>query len=181
MASEEKELPIQTSEESRKTPATSETWHPLENLRQQIDRLFEDFSRSPLHLPFGRSAFDFEPFWRRPMPGQKLPAVAIAEKDNAYEITAELPGLEEKDIQVRLANGNLIIKGEKKEEKEDKQKDYYLSERHYGSFQRVFNLPKDIDAERISASFSKGVLTVALPKHPEAIKPEKEIPVKPAE
>ena len=77
-----------------------------------------------------------------------------------------------------LSNGNLIIKGEKKEDKEEKRKGYHLSERHYGAFERMFNLPKGVDADKIEASFSKGVLSISLPKKPEAMKADKVVPVK---
>jgi len=150
----------------------------LETLRQQVDRLFEDFGRSSLHFPFGRSSFDVEPFWKRSMIGHGIPAVDIAEKDRSFEISVELPGMEEKDIKIRLANGNLSISGEKRDAKEETRKDYHLSERHYGSFERIFSLPKGVDADHIEASFSKGVLNISLPKRPEAVKPEKVIPVK---
>lgn len=106
------------------------------------------------------------------------PAVDVAETDKAYEIKAELPGLDEKDVEVKLVNGGLTIKGEKHEEKEEKQKDYYLHERRFGSFERYFQIPEGVDSEKIEATFSKGVLTVMLPKTPEAQKPEKTIPVK---
>ncbi|WP_459705501.1 Hsp20/alpha crystallin family protein [Stutzerimonas marianensis] len=143
-----------------------------------MDRLFEDFTRPSLGIPFGRSSFDIEPFWKRSSLGYGIPAVDIAEKDKSFEISVELPGMEEKDIQIRLANGNLSISGEKKDEKEETRKDYHLSERHYGSFERIFSLPKGVDVDHIEASFSKGVLAISLPKRPEAIKPEKVIPVK---
>ncbi|MCR5891710.1 Hsp20/alpha crystallin family protein [Burkholderia cepacia] len=99
-------------------------------------------------------------------------------KIKAYEITAELPGLEEEDVEVKLANGGLTIKGTKNEEKEEKRKDYYLHERRYGSFERYFDMPQGIDKDKIEATFKKGVLTVTLPKTPEAQKAEKKIPIK---
>ena len=102
------------------------------------------------------------------------------ESDKAYEITAELPGMDEKDIEVNVANGALTIKGEKKEEKEEKQKDYYVSERRYGSFERYFELPDGVDAGKIEAAFKNGVLRVTLPKTAEAQKPAKKIEVKAA-
>ncbi|MFC5698614.1 Hsp20/alpha crystallin family protein [Pseudomonas sp. GCM10022186] len=178
MADSAKKLPEESETQVSRSPALSDSWRPLDTLRRQVDRLFEDFGRSPLHFPFSRSAFDVEPFWRRSIPGHSVPAVDITEKDKSFEVTVELPGMEEKDIQIRLANGNLVISGEKKDEKEESRKDYYLSERHYGSFQRIFSLPKGVDAEQIEASFSKGVLTISLPKRPEEVKPEKVIPVK---
>ncbi|MFN3766967.1 Hsp20/alpha crystallin family protein [Ectopseudomonas guguanensis] len=178
MASTAKKMPDKPAAESSKTPALNDPWRPLENLRHQVDRLFEDFTRTPLHFPFGRTSFDIEPFWKRGMIGHDIPAVDIAEKDKSFEITVELPGMEEKDIQIRLANGNLSISGEKKDEREETRKNYHLSERHYGSFERTFSLPKGIDVENIEANFSKGVLEISLPKRPEAVKPEKVIPVK---
>jgi HSP20 family protein len=79
---------------------------------------------------------------------------------------------------VKLVKGGLTIKGERQEEKEEKKKDYYIHERHIGSFERHFALPEGVDTDKIEASFKKGVLTVRLPKKPEAIKPEKKIEVK---
>jgi HSP20 family protein len=108
------------------------------------------------------------------------PAVDITESDKAYEISAELPGLDEKNVEVKVVNDNLLIKGEKQEEKEEKKKDYYLHERQFGSFERCFEVPEGVDADKIEASFKKGVLTVTLPKKPEAQKPEKKIEVKAA-
>ena len=110
---------------------------------------------------------------------QIKPAVDIIEKDNAYEITADLPGMDEKNIEVKLSNDGLTIRGVKQEEKEEQKRDYYLHERSFGAFERSFTLPEGVDADKIEASFKKGVLTVTLPKRPEAIKPEKQIPVKP--
>jgi len=107
-----------------------------------------------------------------------MPAVDVIESENAYEVTAELPGMDEKNIEVKVANGFLTIKGEKQEEKEEKKKDYYLQERSFGSFERSFGLPEGVDADKIQASFKKGVLTVMLPKKPEAQKPAKKIEVK---
>ena len=181
MASTAKKVPVTSEERSVKAPTLSEPWHPLENLRRQVDHLFEDFTRMPLRFPFSRSsAFEIEPFWRRDVFAHGIPAVDIAEKEKSFEITAELPGLDEKNIEIKLSNGNMIIRGEKKEETEEKKKDYYLSERHYGSFERIFSLPKGVDPDKIEAHFNKGVLTIELPKKPEAIKPEKVIPIKPS-
>ncbi len=88
--------------------------------------------------------------------------------------------MDEKNIEVKLANGGLTIRGEKAEEKEEKKKDYYLHERRFGSFERCFAVPEGVDTDKIEANFRKGVLTVTLPKKPEAIKPEKKIEVKAA-
>ncbi len=112
----------------------------------------------------------------RTMPA--VPAVDVAETDKAYEITAELPGLDEKNIEVKLANRVLSIKGEKQEEKEEKEKDYYRRERSFGSFERSFHVPDDVQEEKIEASFKNGVLSVTLPKSAEAQKQAKKIEVK---
>jgi HSP20 family protein len=96
----------------------------------------------------------------------------------AYEITAELPGLDEKNIEVKLANGVLSIKGEKWEKKEEKRKDYYRRERSFGSFERSFQVPEGIDTDKIAASFKNGILSVTLPKSAEAQKQAKRIEVK---
>lgn len=178
MADSIKKMPPPSEERAPQHPAATDPWRPLEKLRQQVDHLFEDFSRGSSISPFSRGLFDVEPFWRREFIGRGMPAVDIAEKDKSFEITAELPGMDEKNIEIKLSNGNMIIKGEKKEDKEEKKKGYHLSERHYGSFERVFNLPDGVDTNKIEAHFSKGVLTVSLPKKPEALKTEKTVPIK---
>jgi HSP20 family protein len=107
-----------------------------------------------------------------------VPAVDLAETDKAYTVTAELPGMDEKDIDVSINGDMLVIKGEKRQEKEEKNKNYYLSERSYGQFQRSFSLPTGIDRDKIAAEFSKGVLTLTLPKSAEAQQQQKKIEVK---
>jgi len=152
-------------------------WWPFSALRREIDRLFDDFHlRTRRRFP--DSMFDVEPFWRGEPTFGKAPAVDIVDKETGYEIAAELPGMEEKDIDVKFANGMLTIRGEKREEKEEKEKDYYLSERRFGSFQRSFAVPEDVDTDKIEASFNNGVLTVLLPKSAAAQKSEKKIAIK---
>jgi HSP20 family protein len=107
-----------------------------------------------------------------------MPAVDVVESEKAYEITAELPGMDEKNIEVKVTDGSLTIKGEKQEEKEEKERGYYLQERHYGSFERSFELPESVDPDKIEASSKNGVLTVTLPKKAEAQKAAKKIEVK---
>ncbi len=174
MAEAATKLPVK--DEPKK--AESAVRRPFEGLRREIDRLFDDFDGGFWRSPFRRSAFDLEPFWRRELSWTTAPAMDVAETDRAYEITAELPGMSEKDVEVVASNGVLTIKGEKKEEKEEKKKDYYLSERRYGSFERRMQIPEDVEADKIEAAFKKGVLTVTLPKKPEAQKPAKKIEVK---
>jgi HSP20 family protein len=159
-------------------PSFTRPWHPFEGLRQEIDRLFSDFGLG-FQWPFGRSLFAAEPQFRRELMWSTMPAVDVVESEKSYEIAADLPGMDEKNIEVKVAEGVLTIKGEKQEEKEEK-KDYYLQERSFGSFQRRFDLPESVDSDKIEASFKKGVLTVTLPKKPEAQKPTKKIEVKSA-
>jgi HSP20 family protein len=166
--------------ETARSVASAGSW-PFANLRREVDRLFDDFTAGPWRLPARHSVFDVEPFWRGDFSWGKVPAVDITDTDKGYEITAELPGMDEKNIEVKFSEGTLTIKGEKKDEKdekEEKRKDYYLSERHYGSFQRSFSVPDGVDADKVEASFKSGVLTVTLPKTPEAQKKEKQIEIK---
>ena len=178
MATEPTKLPIKT-EKTSATP-TAPARSPFEALRREIDHLFDGFSQGAWRLPFGRPAFDLEIAWPREGAWSIAPAVDVVEKVNEYEITAELPGLDEKNIEIKVANGTLTIKGEKKEEKEEKEKDYYLSERRYGSFTRSFQVPPAVDADKIEASFAKGLLTVKLPKTEAARASEKKIEIKAA-
>jgi HSP20 family protein len=180
MAEAATKLPAGTQEQKVDRPTE---WRPFESLRREVDRLFEDFGsfgRPSLRSPFGRSVFDVEPFWRGELSWGKAPAVDIADTEKAYEITAELPGMDESNIDVKFSDGTLTITGEKKDEKEEKKKDYYLSERRYGSFQRSFIVPDGVDADKIEANFKNGVLTVTLPKTAQAQKSEKKIAIKKA-
>jgi HSP20 family protein len=154
-----------------------ETWRPFETLRKEVERLFDDFGDDFWRRPFG-SLSAFERSW--PKKFVASPAVDVTETDKAYEITAELPGMDEKNVEVNVANGAITIKGEKKEEAEEKDKGYYISERRYGSFERYFALPEGVDADKIAAMFKSGVLKVTLPKTAEAQKPVKKIDVKAA-
>jgi HSP20 family protein len=176
MAEQGSKVPV-TSE--RKSAAPSRGAYPLAPLHQGIDRLFDEFSRGFSLFPFGPRGFDWEPTWRfETGNGGLTPNVDVAETDKAFEITAELPGMTEQNIDVSLSDGVLTLKGEKKEEKEQKEKGYYLSERRYGSFQRSFRLPDGVDENKIEANFEKGVLKITLPKTPEAVKQAKKIAVK---
>ncbi|MBY6241766.1 Hsp20/alpha crystallin family protein [Methylosinus sp. Sm6] len=173
MAEAESKVPVRQQRETAPSSGLFD-WHPFETLRRQIDRLFED-------APFQRATpSDLEPFGRFSLGWATTPAVDLVEKDQEYQVTAELPGLDEKNIEVKLHNGSLVISGEKKEEREEKDKGYFLSERRFGAFRRAFRLPEDVDKEKIDATFTKGVLTVRLPKSAAAQKPEKVISVKAA-
>jgi HSP20 family protein len=104
----------------------------------------------------------------------------VTEDEKTYKITAELPGLDQKNLDVSVSGDMLTLKGEKHHEKEEKDKNHYLSERAYGSFQRSFALPESVDRDKITADLSKGVLTIILTKTAEAQKPQKKIEVKAA-
>jgi HSP20 family protein len=146
-------------------------FHPLASFRQEVDRLFDSF---------------FPDFWSGAFPraGRGMPTlltaprVDVSETDKAYVVTAELPGMDEKDVQVELRDGMLTIQGEKKAEKEEKTKEYHLTERSYGSFRRAFQLPDTVDVDHIDAAFAKGVLTINLTKLPSAQAKAKKIDIR---
>lgn len=138
---------------------------PFTSLHREIDRLFEDFARG------------FPTFRSGDMPAL-APSMDVTETDKEIEITAELPGLEEKDVQINLADNVLTIRGEKKAEKEQKEKDYHLVERSYGSFSRSVQLPAGTDPDAVKATIDKGVLKVTVPKPAPAV--SKKIEVKSA-
>jgi len=172
-------IPVSNSPKSAVAPpaAPSQAWRPFDNLRREVDRLFEDFAFNPFHLPLRRPAFDLEPFWQ-PDSWVAQPAIDLVEGDNGFELTAEMPGLDEKNISVGLANGVLTVKGHKEEDKVEKKQDFHLRERRFGSFARSVRVPETVDADKIEAAFKNGVLKVTLPKKLEARKPVKKIDVK---
>ena len=130
------------------------TDNPFLSLQREIDRLFSDFTSGfpAMTSAFGNGATVL------------MPTMDVAETDKEIELTAELPGLEEKDVQINVADNVLTIKGEKKAEKEEKDKNYRLVERSYGSFERSMQLPDGVNADAIKASIDKGVLKVVIPK-----------------
>jgi len=139
-------------------------------IRSECDDAFGSFYRDMNNLVdrfFG--GFDIEPFGGGELTsGEFMPRVDVNENDKEIKVTAELPGIDEKDIDVTLSRDSLNIRGQKQEETEDKGKDYYRSERRYGSFQRVIPLSSEVDQSKAEADFRKGVLRIRLPKTPEA-------------
>jgi HSP20 family protein len=117
---------------------------PLEGLRQEINRLFDDSGIGTWRSPFGSSLFDIEPFRRAKSAFTGMPAVDLTETEQAFKVAAELPGMDEKNIEVKVANAMLTIKGEKQEEKEEGKQDYYVRERSFGSFERTFKVPDGV-------------------------------------
>ncbi|QGM99315.1 Hsp20/alpha crystallin family protein [Methylocystis parvus] len=144
-------------------------WRPFEALRRQLDRFFDE-------APVQRRSGDFEPF-ERFMGWQGTPPVDFVERDNEYEVTAELPGLDQKDVEVKVANGALVVHGEKKMEREENKEGMFFSERRYGSFKRSFRLPENADIDKIAAHFEKGVLKITLPKTAQTVTQEKKIDI----
>jgi HSP20 family protein len=101
----------------------------------------------------------------------------VVESDDAIEVSVELPGIDEKDVEVTLEGGLLTVKGEKKAESEKKNKDHYVMERRYGAFRRSFRLPDGLDESKVTAKFDKGVLQIVLPKAAEAKRKAKKVPI----
>ncbi len=147
--------------------------HPFLTLQRQMNRLFDE----PLLGGWGDGLrWPQAGCLMRHMPFE-TPRVDIAETDSAIEVTADLPGLDEKDVQVTLDEHLLQIHGEKKTEHEEKKKNFHLMERSYGTFERAIPLPTGIDPKKVKATFKKGVLQVTLPKLPEAQARRKEIKI----
>jgi HSP20 family protein len=178
MAKAETKVPV-TSQKTSAPPqaAAMQAFRPFESLRREVDRLFEDFTVNPFRLPLRRPEFGLEPFWQ-PESWVAQPAIDFVERASAFELTAEMPGLDEKNVEVNVANGVLTVKGQKEEEKVEKKEDFHLRERRFGSFARSVRIPDTVDADKIDASFRNGVLKVTLPKKAEAQKPVKKIEVK---
>jgi len=178
MAENVTKVPVK-QERIEKPSSALQAWQPFESLRDEIGRLFDDFGRG-FWRPLSRSLLPTAPLFQRQLKWPTMPAVDVVESEKAYEITAELPGMDEKSIEVKVADSVLTIKGEKREEKEQKEQDYYLRERSFGSFERSFEVPETVETDKIEASFKKDVLTLILPKKAEAQKPAKKIDVKAA-
>jgi HSP20 family protein len=123
------------------------------------------------------SFFEGRPSRRTREEGEWLPSLDVSETKSDLVVKAELPGMEAKDIEISLNEGLLTIKGEKKQEREEKEEGYHLIERSYGTFTRSIRLPKDVQSDKIKASFKNGVLKVILPKSEEAKKKEIKIKV----
>jgi HSP20 family protein len=133
-------------------------WEPFRDLlttQQEFNRLFNDF--------FPRRLGSEEVSTRT-----WAPAVDIYEKDNELVLKADLPGVDPKDVEVRIENGTLYLKGERKQEKEVNEENYHRVERHYGTFARSFSLPESIDEAKVKAEYKDGQLTLTMPKREEA-------------
>ncbi len=192
MARRAKKVPVKKKKtskrktRSRKSVAKKgDVISPLVTLREEVDNIFDRFAEDWPSLPkvFGKG-------WTYPMADLErhlklpkldiTPRVDVSESDDSYEIAVELPGMTEKDIEVSLNDDSLTVKGEKKAEREEKKKNYHVSERSYGSFQRTFRVPNGVDNNKVDANYSKGVLNISLPKTIEAKSNKRSIEVKSA-
>jgi HSP20 family protein len=166
------DIPVEVKRAPQTATAVPEMWG---SFRSDMDRLFDRFARG-FGLPSLRKTADLEPPWRPFI--FSAPPIDMSEDDKAYKISAELPGLDAKDIEVSVSGDRLVLKGEKRQEQEQKNKNYHLSERTYGSFERSFELPVSVDRDKIAADFSKGVLTITLPKTVTMQRQQKKIEIK---
>ena len=138
--------------------------NPFLTLHREMNRVFDDvFSRFDMPSVFGRGA------------AMAWPSVEMIPSDKDVKVTAELPGLEENDVEVLVDGDVLTVRGEKKAETEDKERGF--SERYYGRFERVIPLPFEVEEDKAEASFKNGVLSVTLPKSPKAQEKAKRIPI----
>jgi HSP20 family protein len=138
-------------------------------MRDEMDRMLERFDSGwpRLSSAFGHTGT-----------AVVVPELDVRESGNAFVIEAELPGVEEKDVNITLANGLLTIKGEKKEQREEQGETYYRSERSFGAFERSLRLPETVDDSKVEARFDNGVLKITAPKRPEAVKAERKIEIR---
>lgn len=150
--------------------------HPLMSLRDEVDRLFDSF----FPAAFGGSLFDPDPLGRRFFRalGDVTPQMDVKECADHYEVSAELPGMEEKDVTVKVQGGMLSISGEKRQEHKEENESVRLSERSFGAFTRSMRLPDNADEDGINAEYAKGVLTVTIPKQAGSEAGEKTIEIK---
>jgi HSP20 family protein len=149
------------------------TWKPFkeltpfrefERMRRDMDRFWDSFLEAGLRMKTEDG-------------GEWLPSLDVAETKNELVVKAEVPGMDPKNIDISLSDGVLTIKGEKKEEKEEKEADYHLVERNYGVFTRMIPLPSEVQSDKINASYKNGILKITLPKSEEAKKKEIKIKV----
>ncbi len=151
------------------------THSPFDTLRHEIDRVFDDVTRG---WPSMNSLWPPRKAWQTAFRNfDVMPHVDTSEDDKTYEISIELPGVEEKDVTLTVDNGMLTVRGEKKSQREEKKKEYHLTERSYGSFERSFQVPVNVDEAKIAASYATGVLTVVMPKSSNGKPSERRIPI----
>jgi len=150
----------------------SGTWlQPFSDLQRATDRLFNEFAKTMgfPSLEIGESPVA--------LTGYEWPRVDISETDDNIQITADLPGVDKDDVEISIRDNTITIRGEKKQEEEEKGEGFYKIERSYGTFQRSFYLPSEIEEDKVEASFKDGVLKITLPKTEAAKAKTKQIPI----
>jgi HSP20 family protein len=150
-------IPVQQGGQAM-SPMPAPATDPFQYFRNEMERMFDRFSRG-FTLPAFRMGSSI---------GASVPVADVTEDDKSFKIAVELPGISEKDVEVMLSDDLLTIRGEKKQAEERKEEGYYLAERSYGMFERSFVVPPSVDSSKISANVTNGVLSVVLPKIPEA-------------
>ena len=184
MATKAEDIPVKKEGPKEQMPSAREpAFPPLMSLRQQVDRLFDQFLDEGWMRPMASSSGVWDSPLFKPTAADmralmESPRTDMSESDKEYELSIELPGMSEKDVEVTVKDNMITLKGEKKSERETKEKDYHIAERSYGSVRRTFSMPADVDAGKVTAKFAKGVLTVHLPKTKEARSKPQKIDVK---
>ncbi len=151
------------------------TFEPFQTLRKQVDDLFTNFTVSWPHFEMPKIE------WPTLAGAGEESAIAkfdLSENGNSVKVVADIPGVDEKDVEVLVRDGVLTIKGKKDSEREEEGEDFYISERSFGSFSRAFRLPDGVDEQAVVADFDKGVLTVTLPKTSKIKTEARRVPVK---
>lgn len=151
---------------SKNLSARSKEEYPIVSYLQEMNRMMENFFQG----------FGLAPHQERP--GAFIPSMDMLDAGKEIKITAELPGMEQDDIDISITKEMLTIKGEKKEEKEEKGKGYHRTERSYGAFNRTVSLPVEVDVNKIEATFKKGILTIRLPKTEKVLREAKKVSIK---
>lgn len=144
----------------------SNVWEPLNRLRDEFDRIFDDTPGNAFGSRMLQKIYD-----------NTDPVVEMRDKKDEYELVAEVPGMSSDDIEIKLSDGMLRLSGEKSESNDEEGESFMFSERHYGMFERAIKLPNGIDHQKISAEAKDGLLTVHLPKSAEALEKERKIPI----
>ena len=159
MTTKEIARPAPAQPVQKQSPQAPRRYNPFDVLQQEIDTVFDRFNG------FGALPAPFSSIWNTRLADHVFsPAMEVTESDGMIEVATELPGMDEKDIEISVADGVLTIRGEKKFEKDEKKKNYRLVERCYGAFDRAVALPAGVDAAKVKARMTKGVLKVEIPK-----------------
>ncbi len=172
MTKKKSKLPTQSSDSTSSARRinvpiqASNVWEPLNRLRDEFDRMFDETPGNALGSRMLQKFYD-----------NADPAVELRDKKDEYELVAEVPGMSSDDIEIKLSDGMLRLSGERSESHEEEGESFMFSERHYGMFERAIKLPNGIDHQKISADAKDGLLIVHLPKSAEALEKERKIPI----